>query len=79
METASADRKHLTSMRTQLWEAYKAIRDQYLAEGWGIYDDTADIDRAVVLSDAYYGDPSSVVHMYELTGKPIMIQNVETI
>ena len=69
----------LTSMRTQLWEAYKAIRDQYLAEGWGIYDDTADIDRAVVLSDAYYGDPSSVVHMYELTGKPIMIQNVETI
>lgn len=66
----------LTSMRPQLWEAYKAIRDQYLAEGWGIYDDTPDVDRAVILSDAYYGDPSSVVEMYKLTGKPIMIQNV---
>lgn len=67
----------LTSMRMQLWEAYKAIRDQYLAEGWGIYDDTADIDRAVVLSDAYYGDPSSVVQMYQKTGKPILILNVD--
>lgn len=66
----------LTSMRPQLWEAYKAIRDQYLSEGWGIYDDTSDVDRAVILSDAYYGDPSSVVEMYKLTGKPIMIQNV---
>lgn len=65
----------LISMRPQLWEAYKEIRDSYLAQGWGIYDDTADIDRAIVVSDAYYGDPSSVVQMYKLTGKPIMIQN----
>jgi len=67
----------LTSMRPQLWGTYKAIRDNYLAEGWGIYDDTADIDRAIVVSDAYYGDPSSVVQMYKKTGKPIMIQNAE--
>ncbi len=67
----------LTSMRPQLWEAYRAIRDKYLAEGWGIYDDTADIDRAIVISDAYYGDPSSVVQMYQRTGKPIMILNAE--
>lgn len=67
----------LTSMRPQLWEAYRAIRDRYLAEGWGIYDDTADIDRAIVISDAYYGDPSSVVQMYQVTGKPVMIQNAE--
>lgn len=69
----------LTSMRPQLWEAYQAIRDKYLAEGWGIYDDTTDIDRAIVVSDAYYGDPSSVVQMYEMTGKPIMLQNVEIV
>lgn len=69
----------LTSMRPQLWEAYKDIRDKYLAEGWGIYDDTADIDRAIVVSDAYYGDPSSVVQMYQRTGKPVMIQNAEII
>ena len=69
----------LTSMRPQLWEAYKSIRDRYLAEGWGIYDNTADIDRAIVISDAYYGDPSSIVQMYKLTGKPIMILNAEII
>lgn len=67
----------LTSMRPQLWAAYKAMRDQYLAEGWGIYDDTADLDRAIAISDAYYGDGSSVVQLYQQTGKPIMIQNVE--
>lgn len=67
----------LTSMRPQLWEAYKAIRDQYLTEGWGIYDNTADLDRAIAISDAYYGDGSSVVQLYQQTGKPVMIQNVE--
>lgn len=67
----------LASMRPQLWEAYQAIRDKYLAEGWGIYDDTADINRAIVVSDAYYGDLSSVVQMYQKTGKAIMIQSVQ--
>lgn len=67
----------LTSMRPQLWETYRAIRDRYLAEGWGIYDDTADLDRAIEVSDAYYGDGSSVVQLYQQTGKPVMIQNVE--
>ncbi len=69
----------LTAMRSQYWEAYKAMRDKYLEEGWGIYDNTADIDRAIWVSDAYYGDMSSVVQMYQQTGKPIMLQNVETI
>ena len=66
----------LTSMRPQLWVAYREIRDQYLQEGWGIYDDSSDLDRAIVLSDAYYGDMSSVVQVYRKTGKPIMVENV---
>ena len=66
----------LKSISPRLWETYQNIRDGYLQEGWGIYDDTADIDRAVVISDAYYGDSSSVVQMYRKTGKPIMIQSV---
>lgn len=65
----------LTSMRPALWESYKAIRDRYINEGWGIYDDSPDMDRALVLSDAYYGDESSLVTLYKHTGKPIMIQN----
>ena len=67
------------SMRPGLWEAYKEIKNKYIAEGWGIYDDTADMDRAVVLSDAYYGDGSSVVALYKRTSKPILIQDVDAV
>jgi len=67
----------IESMRPQLWEKYKEIKDRYIEEDWGIYDDTSDVDRAVLLSDAYYGDGSSVVQMYQQTGKPIMMQNVD--
>ena len=55
----------------------KKIVKQYKEEGWGIYDDSTDMDRAVVLSDGYYGDSSSVVIVYQKTGKPVMIQSVE--
>ncbi len=68
----------IESMRPQLWAVYREIRNRYIAEGWGIYDDSADVNRAVIMSDAYYGDgSSSVVQMYQRTGKPIVIQNVE--
>lgn len=67
----------VSSMRPQLWKAYEKIVEQYRSEGWGIYDDSADMDRAVVLSDAYYGDRSSVVYLYQKTGKPVMIQDVD--
>ncbi len=69
----------LTSMRPQLWEAYREIRDQYLLEGWGIYDNSSDVDRAVVLSDAYYGDMSSVVQLCQKKGMPVMVQDVSVI
>ena len=49
--------------------------EQYRSEGWGIYDDTADLDRAIALSDAYYGDPSSLVHLCKEKGMPVMMQN----
>lgn len=69
----------LTSMRPQLWEDYNEIVKTYLAEDWGIFDDTADMDRAIAISDAYYGDRSSLVQLYEETQKPIMIQNVDIV
>ena len=67
----------ISSMRPELWEEYKKIVDQYLEEDWGIYDDTADLNRAIALCDAYYGDGSSVVQLCQAAGKPVMIQNVE--
>lgn len=66
----------IQSMRPGLWAIYEKIVKQYREEGWGIYDDTADMDRAVVLSDGYYGDWSSVMDIYVKLHKPIMIQNV---
>ena len=44
---------------------------------YGIFDDTADVHRAIALSDAYYGDKGSVAVLYKETGKPCMIQNVK--
>lgn len=67
----------LTSMRPELWEKYRRLRDRYREEGWGIYDDTADMDRAVVLSDVYYGDMSSIVQLYQKTGKPVILQQFD--
>ena len=69
----------LTSMRPMLWEQYQKIRDSYIADGWGIYDDSADMNRALALSDAYYGDGSSLVALYEKTGKLCMKQNVSVL
>lgn len=67
----------IESMRPRMWEGYQEIRDRYVEEGWGIYDDSADLDRAVVLSDAYYGDGSSVVGLCREKGMPVMVQDVE--
>jgi hypothetical protein len=69
----------LQSMLPDLYYDYCCLEEQYKAAGWGIYDDTADMYRAIVLSDAYYGDWSSVVELYRKTGKPVMIQNIDVI
>ena len=66
----------IESMRPQLWEEYYKIVEQYKEEGWGIYDDTTDMDRAVVLSEAYYGDSSSVSFLFEIQNKIAVIQNI---
>lgn len=67
----------IESMLPDLWEAYQKIVQQYKRDGWGIYDDTADLDRAIAISDAYYGDGSSVVQLCQTAGLPVMIQNVD--
>lgn len=69
----------IESMRPQLWQEYEKIVRRYREEGWGIYDDTVDLDRAIVISDAYYGDPSSVVQLCQEAGMPVMLQKVDVI
>lgn len=65
------------AMRPHLLKRYHDIVKEYKREGFGIYDDTPEVHRAIAVSDAYYGDSSSLVELYRLTGKPVMIQNLE--
>ncbi len=67
----------LESMLPQLCPKYQEIVEQYASAGWGIYDDSADLHRAIALCDAYYGDGSSLVQLCQKAGKPVMIQNIE--
>ncbi|MCH5186117.1 MAG: hypothetical protein J1F64_08340 [Oscillospiraceae bacterium] len=67
----------IKSMRKGLYEEYMALVAEYKAAGWGIYDDTSDLDRAIAISDAYYGDHSSVEQLCRKVGMPVMIQNCE--
>jgi hypothetical protein len=66
-------------MRPEILNAYDAIVKAYQKENWGIFDDTPDLHRAIAVSDAYYGDVSSLVELYRVTGKPVMIQNLDVI
>ncbi len=67
----------LESMRPELLSEYAEMVKRYRVLNYGIYDDSPDVDRAIILCDAYYGDYSSIVYMCRIAGKPIMIQNVE--
>ena len=68
----------IKSMNPELYDEYVKIVDEYVNAKWGIYDDTPDLDRAVAMCDAYYGDKSSVVQLFERTGKTISIQMPDT-
>ena len=67
----------LNSMRPELLEEYLAIVQEYCNQGWGIFDETADLYRAIAWSDGYYGDRSSVTMLFTAVQKPVLIQAVE--
>ena len=69
----------ISSMRPKLWVEYRKIVEEYKANGWGIYDDSPELDRAIALCDAYYGDPSSLVQLCKETDIPVMLQNIDLI
>lgn len=58
-----------------LFEHFDKLCRKYREEGWGIYDDSGDYARAVVWTDAMYGDYGEICELYRQSGKPIMIQD----
>ncbi len=67
----------LKKMDIELYKRFISIKGKYISERVGIYDDTSDVDRAIVLSDAYYGDQSSLVQLFILSEKSVMIENLD--
>lgn len=66
----------IDSMLPQLSTKYQEIINWYREEGWGIYDDSSEMNKAIALSDAYYGDESSLVQLCRKAEKSVMLQNV---
>ena len=54
---------------------YTKLINEYISSGFGIYDDTSDLYRAIAWGDGLYSDPSSVLLLYQATGKPVMMAN----
>jgi hypothetical protein len=64
----------IKSMRPWLEREYADIVREYKSGGYGIYDDSEDLSRAIALSDMYYGDSSSVMKLFEAAGKLVVEQ-----
>jgi phosphorylcholine metabolism protein LicD len=60
-----------------LAEEYRSLVEWYKENEIGIYDDSDDLDRAVAVADAFYGDESSVTSLCVKKGIPAMIQSAE--
>lgn len=66
----------IDAMRPQLKNRYIQLISDFKKGQWGIFDDTSDPNMAMSIADAYYGDDSSLVPIYKVTGKPILYQNM---
>lgn len=64
----------LVTMRRDLLGKYNEVEKKFKEAGWGIFDDSAELYRAITISDVYYGDWSSVAELYGKTNKPIIMQ-----
>lgn len=63
----------LDSMRPGLKNDYLNLRLEFQEKQWGILDTMPDPHFAMALSDGYFGSGGSLVTIYSVTGKPMMI------
>lgn len=62
----------IKSMKPQLLHAYDTLVKNFKRMSNAVYDESAEMHTAIIHSDAYIGDFSSVLAPYALTGKPVM-------
>ncbi len=68
----------LKRMRPNIYDEYCAIEQEYIQEGWGIYDDTPNMDRAITWADCYYGEGSGA-ELSAHIGKLVIRQDISYI
>ena len=65
-----------TSMRAEYKPIYEKLKQYFLENDIGIYDDTPEIEPTIALCDAYIGNAgSSVTSLFGMAGKPVFILN----
>lgn len=66
-------------LRPEISESFSELIDYFNRESFGTMDTDPDPSSSIALADAYYGDPGSVMELFKLTNKPIMIENPDVL
>lgn len=66
----------LETVSEELAARYCQLLDNYREADWGICDETDNIDRAVELCDAYYGDMNPILQPFQNAGRPILLVDI---
>lgn len=66
-------------MSPRMVRDYREMIEEYRSADWGIYDESGDVERAVAMADAYYGDEGELMKLFQETGKCIMVQDFKLI
>lgn len=61
------------SMTPELLDKYLNLREEFVQKEWGILDTTSEPHMAMALSDCYFGAGGSLVAIYSVTGKPMLV------
>ena len=64
-------------MMPQFSLEYKQLAEEFKKNNLGIYDDSGDMQRAVAMADAYYGDESDLLQLFVEKDKAVMVQDYE--
>ncbi len=69
----------LNRVSPALAERYQTILAQYKTAGWGICDETDNVERAVEQCDIYYGELNAVLQPFQNVGKSALIVHMEDV
>lgn len=63
----------LQSMRPELLEDYLKLKQEFQEKAYGILDESEEPIMAMAISDCYFGAGGSLVAIYSVSGKPMML------